>query len=280
MDKKPWYRDLKGRFYGLSENPMLTAFVVLLALGVIVLTFSFLYYQSDLHGYWGQVLTEAHGMLFDIAVIGILLVWLNKVGERRNRIRNFKEEIDDFRMWKSEEAAYRTLGNIKRLARHQVYNIDLSHCHLVKINLNYLKLTGANLNYANLFSSYLIDVNLEGARLNQTNFENANLNQSSLRKSYANGAIFKDTFLIKTDFEGSYLIKANFTNSFLMEANLKQSYLSEADFTNANLYKADLRGAKGLTVEQLSKAKTLYLARFDEDIQKQMKAGHPELVGQ
>jgi uncharacterized protein YjbI with pentapeptide repeats len=52
-----------------------------------------------------------------------------------------------------------------------------------------------------------------------------------------------------------------------------------ADFENVSLYKADLRGAKGLTVEQLSKVKTLYLARFDEDILTLIQASLPELVG-
>jgi uncharacterized protein YjbI with pentapeptide repeats len=64
-----------------------------------------------------------------------------------------------------------------------------------------------------------------------------------------------------------------------MEANLKNSYLMGADLENASLYKADLRGAKGLSIEQLSKVKTLYLAQFDEEIFSQVKLTLPELVG-
>lgn len=64
-----------------------------------------------------------------------------------------------------------------------------------------------------------------------------------------------------------------------MEANLSGSYLMGADFENASLYKADLRGAKGLTLEQLTKAKTLYLAKFDDEILEQVKTTMPELVG-
>ncbi|MCZ8215729.1 MAG: pentapeptide repeat-containing protein, partial [Cyclobacteriaceae bacterium] len=90
---------------------------------------------------------------------------------------------------------------------------------------------------------------------------------------------FKDSFLIKTQFEGAFLIKANFNNAYLMEANMQNSYLMGADFENASLYKADLRGAKGLTIEQLSKAKTLYMARFDDEILEEIKTNLPELVG-
>ena len=267
------------KVYSISEQPILTSTIVLVVIGIIVILASLPYYRENFYGFYGQVLAEAHGMIFDIAVIGILIFWLNKTGEKRTRIRTYKDEIDDFRLWESEEAAFRTVGNIKRLNRHKLYNINLAHSYLVKTNLNYVKLIGANLNYANLFNSALIDVNLENARLNQTNFENCNMNQSLLKKAYANGAIFKDTYLIKANFERAFLIKADFRNAFLMEANLQNAYLTGADFTNANLYKADLRGAKGLTIESLSEAKTLYLAKFDDEFSQIIQQDHPELVG-
>ena len=279
MKFKEWLSEFGKKVYSISEKPILTSTIVLVVVGVIVVGASLPYYRENFYGFFGQILAEAHGMIFDIAVIGILILWLNKTGEKRSRIRNYKDEIDDFRLWESEEAAFRTVGNIKRLNRHKLYSINLAHSFLVKTNLNYVKLTGANLNYANLFNSALINVNFENARLNQTNLENCNMNQSNLKKAYANGAIFKDTYCIKANFERAFLIKANFQNAFLMEANLQKAYLTGADFTNANLYKADFRGAKGLTIEALSAAKTLYLAKFDDEILELINKGHPELVG-
>jgi len=279
MKAKEWFIEFGKKVYSISEKPILTSTIVLIVVGIFVIIASLPYYNENFHGFFGQVLAEAHGMIFDIAVIGILILWLNKTGEKRSRIRTYKDEIDDFRLWESEEAAFRTVGNIKRLNRHKLYNINLAHSYLVKTNLNYVKLIGANLNYANLFNSALIDVNLESARLNQTNFENCNMNQSLLRKAYANGAIFKDTYLIKADFEKAFLIKADFRNAFLMEANLQGAYLTGADFTNANLYKTDFRGAKGLSIESLTEAKTLYLAKFDPEIEQLIRDQHPELVG-
>lgn len=279
MKAKEWLYNFWKKVYSISEKPILTSTIVLVVLGIIVLAASLPYYRENFHAFYGQVLAEAHGMIFDIAVIGILIFWLNKTGETRSRIRTYKDEIDDFRLWESEEAAFRTVGNIKRLNRHKLYNINLAHSYLVKTNLNYATLTGANLNYANLFNSALIDVNLEGSRLNQTNFENCNMNQAMLKKAYANGASFKDAYLIKADFEKAFLIKADFRNAFLMEANLQGAYLTGSDFTNANLYKADLRGVKGLTIEALSEAKTLYLAKFDDKLQQEIQNDYPELVG-
>ncbi|RAW01677.1 pentapeptide repeat-containing protein [Pseudochryseolinea flava] len=266
-------------FNSIIEKPLLTSTLVLMLVTVLVLGLSFKYYLRDFDTFIQQILAEAHGMIFDIAVIGILIFWLNKNGETRQRIRTYKDEIDDFRLWESEEAAFRTVGNIKRLNRHKIHEINLVNCYLPRTNLNYVNLAASNMNSANISQSSLIESNLENARLNQTNFENSNLNQANLQSAYASGANFKDAFLIKAQFENAFLIKANFSNAFLMEANLQNCYLMGADFENASLYKADLRGAKGLTVEQLSKVKTLYLAKFDDEILEQIRTALPELVG-
>lgn len=263
----------------ILEKPLLTSTIVLFCVACLVIGLSLQYYIEDFNTFIQQVLAEAHGMIFDIAVIGILIFWLNQNGEMRQRIRTYKDEIDDFRLWESEEAAFRTVGNIKRLNRHNIHDINLVNCYLPRTNLNYVNLKGSNLNSANVSQSSLIEANMENARLNQTNFENSNLNQANLKGAYASGANFKDAFLIKSQFENAFLIKANFSNAFLMEANLQNCYVMGADFENASLYKADLRGAKGLTVEQLAKVKTLYLAKFDDEILEQIKTNLPELVG-
>jgi uncharacterized protein YjbI with pentapeptide repeats len=272
-------RKLQDYFNEVVEKPILTASFVLLFVTILVLGLSAKYYLYEFDMFWPQVLAEAHGMIFDIAVIGMLLFWLNQSGEIRQRIRSYKDEIDDFRLWESDEAAFRTVGNIKRLNRQRIYEINLVNSYLARTNLNYVNLKGSNMNSANFSNSFLIETNLQNTRLNQTNFENANLNQADLKNAYASGANFKDAFLIKAQFENAFLIKTNFKNAFLMEANLQNSYVMGADFENASLYKADLRGAKGLTLEQLGKAKTLYLARFDDEILEQVKANIPELVG-
>ena len=270
--------NLQAKFNQLVESPIQTASLVLLVLSILVFSLSLKYYIHEFDLFWVQILAEAHGMLFDIAIIGILLFWLNRNGDTRQRIRTYKDEIDDFRLWESEEAAFRTIGNIKRLNRHQIHEINLVNCHLSRTNLNYVNLSKSNLNSANFSNSTLIETNLENTRLNQTNFENSNLNQANLKGAYANGANFKDDFLIKAQFEKAFLIKANFNNAYLMEANMRGCYLMGAEFENASLYKADFTGAKGLTVEQLSKTKTIYLAKFDPDLQEQLKLQAPALI--
>jgi hypothetical protein len=265
-------------FYFVIERPILTAVVVLFLASLTVMLLSLKYYLRDPDVFWGNVLVEAHGMLFDIAIIGILLFWLNQNGEIRQRIRTYQNEIDDFRLWRSEEAAFRTVGNIRRLNRHKIYEINLVNCHLPKTNLSYVNLKASNLNSANVSNCSLIEINLENSRLNQTNFDNSNLNGANLRGAYASGSNFQDAYLIKTNMENAFLIKSNFKNAFLMEANMANSYLMGADFENASLYKADLRGAQGLTAEQLVKAKTLYLAEMEPDLKEEIIRLAPQLI--
>ncbi len=258
---------------------MLMSFIVLGLLAIVILGLSLPYYLNDFDNIYLNVLAEAHGMLFDILIIGILLVWLRNIGEQKQRISQFLDEIDDFRMWESEEAAFRNVGNIKRLNRHGVINLDLVGCYLKKTNLSGINLKSSNLNTANLSNAVLIEANLTETRMNQTNFENANLNHANLTDSFASGTNFKDAFMIKSNLKGAFLIKADFKNGFLMEANLSNCSLAEANFENANLYKANFRGASGLTMEQLSKAKSLYLATFDPELQTQLEEHIPDLIG-
>ncbi len=271
-------KQISEKFTAVIEKPMLTSFLVLVLLAFLVIGASWHYYQEDYYNFVGQVLAEAHGMLFDITVIGILIYWLNENGQRRQRIRMYKDEIEDFRLWESEEAAFRTVGNVKRLNRHKIYDVDLVNCYLARTNLSYVILQGANLNSANVTQSQLVQCNLAKTRLNRTDFEGSNLNQANLSQAYASGANFKDSFMIKTHLEKASLIKATFQNAFLMEACLKGANVVGANFDNANLYKADLREVEGITVEQLKKAKTLYQAQLDPDILEQVQMECSDLL--
>ena len=271
--------DFRKRIESILEKPILTNTLVLVIVFLLVITISLPFYTSTGKSFFEGIMQEAHGMLFDIAIIGILIYWLNERGRVRQQIRSYRDEIDDFRMWESEEAAFRTVGNIKRLNRHEIYELNLVNCYLAKTNLTEVNLTKSNLNSANLASSNMAGCVFVETRLNQTNFENANLNNAQFTGSFASGANFKDAYLIKSNFSNSFLIKANFTNAFLMEADLSNCHVTGAEFKDANLYKADLRGAKGLTVEQLAEAKSLYLAQFDDDIAERVVSEIPELVG-
>lgn len=269
---------LKNLYKRWVESAIVINAMIFLVLFGIIFALSYHYFVRNPDDFIEQIIFASYGMLFDIAVIGILITWLTERREKKNRVQSYINEIDDFRNWVSEEAMFRTVGNIKRLNKNQVTEMNLVDCSLRKVNLNYTNLSNSNLNSADLSSSTLIGMILRNCRLNQTNFENSNVNHGDFSGSYATGANFKDSYLIKTNFEKSYLIKSNFENAFLIEANFKDAILSDANFNNASLYKANLTNASGLKAEQLLHVKSLYLAKLDQHIIDRLKELAPYLL--
>jgi uncharacterized protein YjbI with pentapeptide repeats len=279
MNKGEFKITLEEKIKSIKKKPILTSVIVLVFLTILVLGLSLPYYLNNFRDFFKEVLAEAHGMLFDIAIIGILIYWLRENGEKQLRIKMYKDEIDDFRQWESEEAAFRTVGNIKRLNRHNITEINLVNCHMTKTNMSHVNLTGSNLNSSNFSHANAIECNFSGTRANQTNFENAKMNQANFQGAFASGANFRDAFLIKANFKDAFLIKSDFSNAYLMEADLSNCHLTGASFDEASLYKANLRGAEGITADQLKSVKTLYLADLDDDIKSEIQEKYPELLG-
>ena len=60
-------------------------------------------------------------------------------------------------------------------------------------------------------------------------------------------------------------------------ANLEGANLAGANFSMADLEEANLRGTHQLTIDQLSKAKTLHNAKLDKDLFMSLKAKYPAL---
>jgi hypothetical protein len=60
-------------------------------------------------------------------------------------------------------------------------------------------------------------------------------------------------------------------------ADLKRSHLKGANFEHANLQGANLKGAHHLTIAQLSKLKTLYDTKLDEEFLIPLKEKYPAL---
>jgi BTB/POZ domain-containing protein KCTD9 len=248
-------------FRRVTTNPLLTAFAAFIVATVVVVSFTLGFYS-----YGGEflknILVEAHGMLLDILVIGIFILWLNRKGEKRLENRRYQEEIDDFREWKSDEAGYRIAGNIRRLNRNGITNIRLEGCHLVKVNLSYANLSRANLFNANLSGAKLGDANLSRAQLSV-----ADLNlRANLSGAYLSGADLSYAILLGANLSGDNLSGTNLSDAILSDAILSgvdpaNAILDPVGYSairrHASLRSADLSGTKGWTNEQLAQAESL-----------------------
>ena len=142
--------------------------------------------------FWGNILVEAHGMLFDLLVIGVFILWLNRLGERRQTIQRYREEIEDYLGWNEKEATYRIVGNIRRLNRESVSDIALSQAYLQGAKLGGADLHKADLWGANLHGAILLATDLCEADLIGANLRGANLHGAGLRGAKLGGARYND----------------------------------------------------------------------------------------
>src|SRR5215212_8673671 len=114
--------------------------------------------------------------------------------------------------------------------------IDLSEANLSDIPLPNADLREADLSGANLFHANLFSADLSGASLFEAGLFDANLRYASLRKVNLGNAFLENADLSGTD---------------LSEANLSDAYLGKADLHEALASGTNLRGADGITNEEL-----------------------------
>ena len=134
----------------------------------------------------------------------------------------------------------------------------LYESHLISKDQPIISLNGADLSGINQ-----VGANLSGTNLSRTNLNGANLNGTNMSESDLSGADLIGADLIEVDLSKSNLSNANLTRANLLAAILKEANfdgadLSETDLSHTqlegvNFSDANLKGAKGITIEELEK---------------------------
>jgi uncharacterized protein YjbI with pentapeptide repeats len=139
---------------------------------------------------------------------------------------------------------------------------DLSEADLSEANLGWGILGGPAGSRILLGPSNLSEANLHRAKLNDANLRGTNLRGADLSGVHPSGvnlsgANLSNANLSNVDLSDVDLSAVNLSNANLSNAKLSRANLPGADLSGANLSGVDLSGAKGITDEQLGKAKTL-----------------------
>lgn len=162
-----------------------------------------------------DVLIEANGLIFDLIIFGILLTTYEIVREKKDKIQRYKEELDDYRGWAEDEAAYRVAGLIKRLYNEginyvEVSNLNLAGCHpdlFKKIVKNSAKNHPKTYWKVNLRSADLRDTDLFFITFIKSDLSGTNLQCLDLRKT----CFFNGCNLIAAKLDGAIVVKEWFT---------------------------------------------------------------------
>src|SRR5665647_2362711 len=128
----------------------------------------------------------------------------------------------------------------------------------------------------------LVEIHLEGADIRWAYLKGANLKKARLGEAHFEGTHLKEARLEGASLFGAHLEEANLFGAHLEGANLLGAHLDGADLFGAHLEGADikwahLKGALGLSIDQLSKVKTLYNAKLDEELLILLKERYPAL---
>ena len=147
MKVKEWF---KKKWENIVDHPVKPFLLLLLILTPLIVLVSIFKKTIGLTGFGENILVESFGMLFDLLIIGAIISYIHSRGESRREIRRYKEEIDDFKNWKSDEAKIRIVGNIKRLSEYGVTALNFNNYDLVRANLSGTNLEGASFVLGNL----------------------------------------------------------------------------------------------------------------------------------
>lgn len=232
MRKGAWWQNV------ILSSPIRTAAFIFVIIAVFVISLSLWSGVYTDRNFQINLISEAHGVLFDILILGILMLWLNRLGETRLQQKKYHEEIDDFRKLESIEGKQRIIGNIRRLNKQGVTKIDLRNCYLAEASLAEVNLAGSN-----LWDADLAGAKMQGADLSSATMPGINLSKAKLMCANLGEANVSGAKLYKVDLWEANLFKANFESSDLSNANLSSVNAEQADFSSAILTEATMEGA-------------------------------------
>ena len=261
----------------LEDHIIITILLMVLIMSVVGYL-SYPFYKKSFWTFYPQVLVEAHGMVFDLAIIGILLYWVDQQRERRKEIKRYEEELEDFQSLHTPDSALRSAGNIRRLNKLKVHNFSLTDHFLEKTNLSFFTLRGSTLTRVSLERAKAIGTNFSDVNINQANCEGGNFNMANFSGAFATGVNFSSSLLVKTNFSNAQLINSDFSNTFLNETNFNGALLIKATFKGAKLKLTDFLNAQGLTVEMLLSVESIDSVRLDPMLATELISKHPQFM--
>jgi len=169
---------------GRVQVGLVAAVVVIGVVGV--LDWAVLHHGMGIEGvpWLRDVVVEANGLAFDVVLFGVVILWLDEMRQKRERRRGYHDQLEDYRDWRTEEAALRTAGLVRRISRDggavhapraHLPGANLKEAHLRRAHLKGADLSGAWLLGADLRGASLVAADLSGTRLDGAKLDGADL---------------------------------------------------------------------------------------------------------
>jgi uncharacterized protein YjbI with pentapeptide repeats len=247
-----------------------------------------LYYDKE---FWINILVEAHGMLLDLLLVGLIILFFILRGEKKHEIQLLKKEIDYIRLLKSDEAKFKTKALINQLNTLNTSDLDLHQCYLRDIQMPHIKILRGKIHATDFSKTTLTSSDFSKtkgektffieSKLNNVKFNGCDLYRCNYKDAKMSGSFFISASILRCKFDGAVMTDTDFRNSDLSgstflnsqsnNCDFRNADLKDVDFTNANLQSANFRGCKNLTSAQLRKALNYKKLNVDEPIFSELK---------
>lgn len=278
-----------GLLARVLDNPIKTALVIasLAALVVFIITAFWNSLSTTIlpnttiglynREFWENVLVEMHGMVFELAVVGILLLWLDgRRGEKRD-LNQCKEHLADYAEFDFPEAHLKKMSALKRLVSAQVkdlevHYVNLSGRSLKGVVLNGWSIIGFKLNEGKLTASSFTNVQSRSSNFVHCTMTQVRFTGGSLYRCKFEGATLRDV-----SFRNVNLGKVEFTHCDMVGTLFDGVTLKDAKYDGANLSRCSFKTANDVDVGELSKAAKLDFIVLSDDLMMKLLALRPEI---
>jgi len=229
--------------------------------------------------FWENVLVEAHGMVFDILIIGVVVIWLDTRRSNFNERLNMENDLNDLSYLNLPEVNHKKIGIMYRLNQMGVEKFDINELIIIDVRIKRLSVKSSALN--NLKASKSL---INESQFNSTSLEFADFSQTQIKSTSFHDCEMKKVSFLKAkasgvDFSGSNLERAKFIDTNLQSAIFKGCNLREANFEGANLRSANFKEVKNLKLERILKAKNLDYIVLDESVKVELKKLKGDIKG-
>ncbi|HIF9311886.1 TPA: pentapeptide repeat-containing protein [Photobacterium damselae] len=233
-------------------------------------------YNKD---FWENVLVEAHGMVFDILIIGVIVVWLDTRRTTFKEKKSMLNELSDMSYLDLPEVNHRKVGIMHRLNKLGIESFNIDELIIAEVRVNGLIVDASTLNNLKVMRSSISGTHFTETALLRADFSNTHIKSTKFLNCEMKKAVFIKARAHGVDYSNSNLERAKFMDADLQNAIFKGCNLREVNFENANLRNANFKGATYVKAENLLKAKSLDYIVVDEEIKETLRSLRTDIKG-
>ncbi len=199
--------------------------------------------------FYENILVEAHGMLFDILILGAFVFWINKRGDKVREIKRLENELKYYIEYTRPEATFHVSKIITQLNDLGVYKLNLIRVYLEGASMlcarfEDTQFIGNWLSRAFFHEGIFEKCFFHRSECNETNFELAEITECRFIDCSFDATKFKETVFSAVQFEGCDFRSADFTEANLYSCTFINCTMRHCHFEEAAFHSCDLTGIK------------------------------------